>query len=100
MSTGGDDSLATMRRLLFGNRATHLIHVAAELGLADLLGDGPRPSAELARITGADSDALHRALRGLAELGPEPSREAIAAHADDPDFRVRLEAAAALRAAG
>ena len=46
-----------------------------------------------------DSDAWVRwkALRGLAELGPVPSRAAIAAKADDPDFRVRLEAAAALR---
>ena len=50
----------------------------------------------------ADSDAWIRwkALRGLAELGPQPSRDAIAARADDPDFRVRLEAAAALRAIG
>ncbi len=47
----------------------------------------------------ADDDAWVRwkALRGLAELGPSSSRSAIAARADDPDFRVRLEAAAALR---
>jgi HEAT repeat protein len=46
-----------------------------------------------------DDDAWVRwkALRGLAELGPAPSREAIEAKAGDPDFRVRLEAAAALR---
>jgi HEAT repeat protein len=49
----------------------------------------------------ADTDAWVRwkALRGLAELGPEPSRAAIAARADDHDFRVRLEVAATLRAA-
>lgn len=48
----------------------------------------------------ADVDAWVRwkALRGLVELGPAASRPAIAARADDPDFRVRLEAAAALRA--
>jgi HEAT repeat protein len=40
-------------------------------------------------------DALE-ALRGLFDLGAEPSRAAIAALADDPDFRVRLEAARAL----
>jgi len=39
-----------------------------------------------------------KALRGLVELGPGPSREAIVAVADDPDFRVRLEAAGAFRA--
>jgi hypothetical protein len=47
----------------------------------------------------ADADAWVRwkALRGLVELGPTPSRTVIVARADDPDFRVRLEAAAALR---
>lgn len=39
-----------------------------------------------------------KALRGLVDLGPGPSREAIVAVADDPDFRVRLEAAGAFRA--
>jgi Scaffold protein Nfu/NifU N terminal/HEAT repeats len=50
----------------------------------------------------ADADAWVRwkALRGLAQLGAGPSRAAIEARADDPDFRIRLEAAAALRSAG
>ncbi len=49
----------------------------------------------------ADADAWVRwkALRGLAELGSAPSRAAIEAKAEDPDFRVRLEAATALRQA-
>ena len=48
----------------------------------------------------ADDDAWVRwkALRGLTQLGGAASRDAIAAKAEDPDFRVRLEAAAALRA--
>ena len=45
----------------------------------------------------ADAWVRWKALRGLVELGPAPSRVAIVAKADDPDFRVRLEAAAALR---
>ena len=45
----------------------------------------------------ADAWVRWKALRGLVELGPAPSRTAIVARADDPDFRVRLEAAAALR---
>lgn len=47
----------------------------------------------------SDSDAWIRwkALRGLVELGSPASRERIAALSDDPDFRVRLEVAAALR---
>jgi HEAT repeat protein len=44
-----------------------------------------------------DSDAWVRwkAVRGIAALGAEASRGAIEAHAADPDFRVRLEAARA-----
>ena len=47
----------------------------------------------------ADPDAWTRwkALRGLVELGIEPSRDALSALATDTDFRVRLEAASALR---
>jgi hypothetical protein len=45
----------------------------------------------------ADAWVRWKALRGLVELGPAPSRTAIEAKAEDPDFRVRLEAAAALR---
>jgi hypothetical protein len=42
-----------------------------------------------------DTDAWIRwkALSGIGAIGPEPSRAAIATVADDPDFRVRLEAA-------
>ncbi len=47
----------------------------------------------------ADNDAWVRwkSLRGLAELGAASSREVITDLSDDPDFRVRLEVAAALR---
>jgi len=50
----------------------------------------------------SDRDAWIRwkAMRGLVQLGPTASRTAIAAHADDPDFHVRLEAAAALSHGG
>jgi HEAT repeat protein len=56
-----------------------------------------RPLLERA-LDDADAWVRWKALRGLVELGPEPSRAAIETKADDPDFRVRLEAAAALRA--
>ncbi|MGH9263424.1 MAG: NifU N-terminal domain-containing protein [Acidimicrobiales bacterium] len=56
-----------------------------------------RPLLESA-LDDADAWVRWKSLRGLAELGPAPSRSAIAAKAEDPDFRVRLEAAAALRA--
>lgn len=58
-----------MRRMVLGFRTTCLVYVAAELGLADLLADGPRSSAELTSLAATDVDALHRVLRGLAQVG-------------------------------
>jgi hypothetical protein len=59
----------TLRQIITGFRLTHLIAAAAELGLADHLVDGPKSSAELAPLVGADLDALHRVMRALAALG-------------------------------
>jgi hypothetical protein len=55
-----------LRRLLAGYQVSQAVHVAAVLGVADLLADGPRTSDELAEATGADPDALYRLLRALA----------------------------------
>jgi hypothetical protein len=44
------------------------IYVAAELGVADALGDDARSAAELARTVGADPDALERLLRALVAI--------------------------------
>jgi hypothetical protein len=52
-----------------GAWVTQMIHVAAELGLADALADGERDCDDLATSCGADADALFRLLRGLASLG-------------------------------
>lgn len=48
---------------------TQALVVAAELGIADLVADGPRPVRELAEAADADPDALHRVLRALAGAG-------------------------------
>ena len=45
------------------------LHVANELGIADLLKDGPRSIEELARATGAHQQSLYRLLRMLAGCG-------------------------------
>ena len=58
-----------------------------------------RPLLETA-LADADAWVRWKALRGLAELGAGPSRAAIAACSEDPDFRVRLEVVAALRSPG
>lgn len=52
-----------------GAWVTQMIHVAAELGVADLLSGGERDVEGLAQACGADADALFRLLRGLASLG-------------------------------
>jgi hypothetical protein len=44
-------------------------HVAAQLGIADLLQDGPRDAEALAVATGAYAPALGRVLRSLASVG-------------------------------
>jgi O-methyltransferase/methyltransferase family protein len=55
--------------LIQSHRVTAVIHVAARLGLAELLRDGPQTSDELAQATGADRDALDRLLVALSTVG-------------------------------
>jgi hypothetical protein len=45
------------------------VHVAAELGVADALADGPLSADELGHRVGADPDALERLLRALITRG-------------------------------
>jgi hypothetical protein len=52
-----------------GAWVTQMLHVAAELNLADALTDGEQDVGALAEACGADPDALFRLLRGLASLG-------------------------------
>jgi hypothetical protein len=55
--------------LIQSHRVTAVIHVAAKLGIAELLRDGPRPIGELAKATGADERALGRLLTALSTIG-------------------------------
>ncbi|WP_224367734.1 acetylserotonin O-methyltransferase [Hyalangium versicolor] len=48
---------------------SRVIYIAAELGLADLLAQGPRDVDELAKATETDPDSLFRVLRTLEALG-------------------------------
>ena len=62
MATTEPSPAATIRRLMERKDASRLLYVAVDLGLAELLGDGPRDSAALAAAAGADPDALRRVL--------------------------------------
>jgi SAM-dependent methyltransferase len=55
--------------LLNGYQDTALLYVAAKLGLADLLAEGPKTSEELAATMGAHAPSLYRILRGLVVVG-------------------------------
>jgi precorrin-6B methylase 2 len=59
----------TLRRLVNGYQVSQAIHVAATLGIADRLADGPRTSDELAAAVGAHAPSLYRLLRALAAVG-------------------------------
>jgi hypothetical protein len=56
-------------RMLTGYWITQALSVAAKLGLADLLKDGPRSSDDLAAATQTHPRSLYRLLRGLASVG-------------------------------
>jgi hypothetical protein len=62
-------ALTKMRGLIFGFSITCSIAVAAELGIADRLADGPRTPAELAADCGVLERPLYRMLRALAGEG-------------------------------
>lgn len=59
----------TMLRMVNGFHVTQMLAVAARLGVADLLADGPQSAEALASATGAHPDALHRLMRALANMG-------------------------------
>ena len=60
---------AELRRLVNSYQLSQAIHVAAVLGIADLLADGPRSSDDLAEATGTNPRALYRLLRALSAFG-------------------------------
>jgi hypothetical protein len=60
---------ADLLRLINGFEASQAIHVAASLGLADLIGAGTTASADLAAATTTDPNSLYRLMRALAAVG-------------------------------
>jgi hypothetical protein len=60
---------ATLRHLVNGYQVSQALHVAATLGIADRLADGPRTSDDLAAAVDAHAPTLYRLLRALAAVG-------------------------------
>jgi precorrin-6B methylase 2 len=63
-----DPSANALVDLVDGHRVTAIIYVAARLGIADLLFEGPKSAAELARLTGTHERSLFRLMRALVKL--------------------------------
>src|ERR687885_2897900 len=59
----------TLLRMTNAFQVSQAIYVAATLGIADLLEDGPKSADELAETTGTHAPTLYRLLRALASVG-------------------------------
>src|SRR3984885_11331400 len=62
-------SPATLFQMATAYWVSQAIYVAAKLGIADLLQDGPRSCVALAAATGSDAPSLFRLMRALASVG-------------------------------
>ena len=69
MNATSRSSFHTMRRLIVGGRISQLIGLSVQLGIPDLLKNGPRTNEDLAAASNSDPQALYRALRLLASEG-------------------------------
>ncbi len=56
-------------QLIYGSFISQMIAVAAQLGIADLLSEGPRSVEDLATVTDVHAPTLYRLLRALASIG-------------------------------
>jgi hypothetical protein len=59
----------TLIQMAGGHVVPRCLHVIADLGVADVLGDSPRSAATLAAATGVQAEALDRAMRLLSAYG-------------------------------
>jgi hypothetical protein len=63
------NSHAFLSQLSFGASVTQALYVAAKLGIADLLAEGPQSVGKLASITRTHQKSLYRLLRSLSGIG-------------------------------
>ena len=62
-------AIQLLNQAALGYIVSAALNVALELGIADLLADGPRSTADLAKDAGVREDGLYRVLRALASAG-------------------------------
>jgi ubiquinone/menaquinone biosynthesis C-methylase UbiE len=60
---------AQLMQFILGKWISKPIYVAAELGIADMLADGPKSVDDLARMSEAHAPSLYRLMRALAAVG-------------------------------
>jgi predicted transcriptional regulator len=63
------EGAARLLELIQMRLVSEAVHVVAQLGVADLLADGPKSTDQLAQSCGADATSLGRVLRALASFG-------------------------------
>ena len=85
MASNAPSAPVALRQLANGFMISQALYVVAKLGIADLLTDGPRSGADLARATEVDALSLYRVMRLLASVG---------VFTEDEDGRFRLTALA------
>jgi hypothetical protein len=66
---------ANLMQLITGFMPARIVHLAAQLGLADQLADGPKHAMLLASNTTTHPPSLYRLLRALASMGVVDQRE-------------------------
>ena len=62
------EAAGRMMQMVTAAWTSQLVYVAAKLGIADLLQEGPRSAEQLALEVGVDPSALYRVLRALASI--------------------------------
>jgi hypothetical protein len=67
-SVTATDAATELMRLINGYQVSQALHVAATLGIADHLQEGPRSCEDLAQACGAHPASLYRLLRALAAV--------------------------------
>src|SRR5262249_43313514 len=68
-SMAANNPATELMRMVNGYQVSQALHVAATLGIADQLKEGPKSAAVLAQACNAHAPSLYRLLRALAAIG-------------------------------